>query len=40
LQTSPTVCWQLSGDSGFNLYDLSDRLRTRDWLIPAYPLPA
>lgn len=35
------VSWKLTGkDPGFNLYDLSDRLRTRGWLIAAYPLPA
>ncbi|MEU8898711.1 glutamate decarboxylase [Nocardia sp. NPDC048505] len=34
------VSWQLKEeDIGFNLYDLSDRLRTRGWLIAAYPLP-
>ncbi|WP_068055837.1 glutamate decarboxylase [Nocardia xishanensis] len=33
------VCWRLTGTPGFNLYDLSDRLRTRGWLIAAYPLP-
>ncbi|WP_406269757.1 glutamate decarboxylase [Nocardia sp. NBC_00881] len=33
------VSWRLTSDSGFNLYDLSDRLRTRGWLIAAYPLP-
>ncbi|MFI6870471.1 glutamate decarboxylase [Nocardia sp. NPDC050406] len=35
------VSWRLTdADAGFNLYDLSDRLRTRGWLIAAYPLPA
>ncbi len=36
------VSWRLKDerDLGFNLYDLSDRLRTRGWLIAAYPLPA
>jgi glutamate decarboxylase len=34
------VCWRLAGDPGFNLYDLADRLRSRGWLIAAYPLPA
>jgi glutamate decarboxylase len=34
------VSWKLRGDEGFNLYDLSDRLRTRGWLVAAYPLPA
>ncbi|RBO87539.1 glutamate decarboxylase [Nocardia puris] len=34
------VSWRLVGSPGYNLYDLSDRLRTRGWLIAAYPLPA
>ncbi|AHH15398.1 glutamate decarboxylase [Nocardia nova SH22a] len=34
------VCWRLREDPGFNLYDLSERLRSRGWLIAAYPLPA
>lgn len=34
------VSWRLRGEQRFNLYDLSDRLRTRGWLIAAYPLPA
>ena len=34
------VSWKLRGDPGFNLYDLSERLRSRGWLIAAYPLPA
>ena len=24
---------------GYNLYELSDRLRTRGWLVPAFSLP-
>lgn len=34
------VSWRLTGEQRFNLYDLSDRLRSRGWLIAAYPLPA
>jgi glutamate decarboxylase len=34
------VSWRLTGDQTYNLYDLSDRLRTRGWLVAAYPLPA
>ena len=26
-------------DSGFSLYDLADRLRSRGWQVPAYSLP-
>ncbi|MGW5311121.1 glutamate decarboxylase [Nocardia thailandica] len=33
------VSWRLDGPQDFNLYDLSDRLRARGWLIAAYPLP-
>ncbi|RJO78870.1 glutamate decarboxylase [Nocardia panacis] len=34
------VSWRLAGEQTYNLYDLSDRLRTRGWLVAAYPLPA
>ncbi|WP_280328960.1 glutamate decarboxylase [Nocardia wallacei] len=34
------VSWTLPDDQPYNLYDLSDRLRTRGWLVAAYPLPA
>ncbi|WP_433592667.1 glutamate decarboxylase [Nocardia sp. CA-145437] len=34
------VSWKTSEASKLSLYDLSDRLRTRGWLIAAYPLPA
>ncbi|MBU3061166.1 glutamate decarboxylase [Nocardia sp. NEAU-G5] len=34
------VSWRMTGEQTFNLYDLSDRLRTRGWLVAAYPLPA
>ncbi|MFE3052750.1 glutamate decarboxylase [Nocardia sp. NPDC059239] len=34
------VSWKLADGADYNLYDLSDRLRTRGWLIAAYPLPA
>ena len=27
-------------DPGYNLYELSDRLRTRGWQVPAFSLPA
>ncbi|MEU6890442.1 glutamate decarboxylase [Streptomyces sp. NPDC046557] len=38
----PAVSYTLTDpeDAGFNLYDLSDRLRTRGWQVPSYPLPA
>ncbi|UGT53145.1 glutamate decarboxylase [Nocardia asteroides] len=34
------VAWRLADGADYNLYDLSDRLRVRGWLIAAYPLPA
>jgi len=41
----PAVCWKLKDDKnekygGFNLYDLSDKLRERGWQVPAYSMPA
>lgn len=37
----PAVCFRMKPDfcPGFNLYELSDRLRTRGWLVPAFSLP-
>lgn len=38
----PVFAWRLSdkASGNWNLYHLSDRLRTRGWLVPAYPMPA
>ena len=38
----PAVCWKLKegSDPGFTLYDLSDKLRTRGWQVPAYSMAA
>lgn len=37
----PAISYTLKeGNWGFNLYDLSDRLRIRGWQIASYPLPA
>ena len=38
----PAVCYKLKEgqDHGFTLYDLSERVRLRGWLIASYPLPA
>ncbi len=38
----PLVCYKLKDgqDCGFTLYDLSERVRLRGWLIASYPLPA
>lgn len=37
----PALLWQMKEgvDAGFNLFDLSDRLRSRGWQAPAYSLP-
>ncbi|WP_424936505.1 MULTISPECIES: glutamate decarboxylase [Bacteria] len=38
--TIPVFAWRLKeGPRNWTLYDLSDRLRMRGWLVPAYPLP-
>lgn len=38
----PAVCFAMKPDfkPGFDLYELSDRLRMRGWQVPAYSLPA
>lgn len=38
----PSVCFAMKADfkQGFDLYELSDRLRMRGWQVPAYSLPA
>ena len=33
-------CFKAGYEPAFNLYDLSDRLRTRGWQVPAFSLPA
>ena len=37
----PVFAWKLKADKKrhWTLYDLSDRLRMRGWLVPAYPMP-
>nr|WP_245570982.1 glutamate decarboxylase [Glaciibacter superstes] len=37
----PVFAWQLrpGHTTNWSLYDLSDRLRMRGWLVPAYPMP-
>jgi glutamate decarboxylase len=37
----PVFAWRLkeSHDKHWTLYDLSDRLRMKGWLVPAYPMP-
>ncbi|MCD9152894.1 glutamate decarboxylase [Aeromicrobium duanguangcaii] len=38
----PVFAWSLreGHTENWNLYHLSDRLRTKGWLVPAYPMPA
>jgi glutamate decarboxylase len=38
----PVFAWSLRNDPArrWTLHDLSDRLRMRGWLVPAYPMPA
>jgi glutamate decarboxylase len=37
----PVFAWRMAKDynDNWSLYDLSDRLRTKGWLVPAYPMP-
>ena len=38
----PALCWSLKDglETGYTLYDLADRLRSRGWQVPAYSMPA
>ena len=38
----PVFAWRLKAGhtDNWNLYHLSDRLRAKGWLVPAYPMPA
>ncbi len=38
-QVIPVVTFQLKGNPGFTVYDLSRKLRERGWIVPAYTLP-
>lgn len=35
----PVVTFKIKGDPGFDVYQLSDRLRENGWIVPAYSLP-
>ena len=34
----PVVCFRLSGEHPFTVFDVSDRLRQRGWIVPAYKM--
>jgi len=38
-QDLPIVSFALRPEAGFSAYDLSDRIRERGWILPAYTLP-
>jgi glutamate decarboxylase len=35
----PIIATSLKGEPNFTVFDLSDRLRERGWIVPAYTLP-
>jgi glutamate decarboxylase len=35
----PAFAFRLTDPGGFSVYDLSDELRTRGWIVPAYTMP-
>jgi glutamate decarboxylase len=35
----PVLAFRLTGDAGYTVFDLSERLRQRGWLVPAYTFP-
>jgi glutamate decarboxylase len=35
----PVVAFKMVGDRGYTVYDVSETLRARGWLVPAYPMP-
>nr|NQU89419.1 glutamate decarboxylase [Bacteroidota bacterium] len=35
----PVFTWKLKEETNYTLYDMSERLRDRGWLIPAYSMP-
>ncbi len=34
----PVVCFRLAGDEPFSVFDVSDHLRQRGWIVPAYKM--
>lgn len=39
-ESLPLVCWQVKADTPYTVFQLSDKLRERGWIVPAYTLPA
>ena len=37
--SEPVVTFKIKGDPGFNVYDLSAKVRENGWIVPAYNLP-
>jgi glutamate decarboxylase len=35
----PVLAFKMSTKRGYTVYDVSEELRTRGWLVPAYPMP-
>jgi glutamate decarboxylase len=35
----PVIAFKMTGDRGYTVYDVSEALRARGWLVPAYPMP-
>jgi glutamate decarboxylase len=35
----PVVAFRVDSDCPFSVYDVSEALRARGWLVPAYPMP-
>jgi len=35
----PVLAFKMSSERGYTVYDVSEALRTRGWLVPAYPMP-
>ena len=36
----PLVCFRIVDDAGFTAYDVSDKMKERGWIVPAYTLAA
>ncbi|MHB1504898.1 MAG: glutamate decarboxylase [Acidimicrobiales bacterium] len=38
-QDLPLVCFKLTGERPYNAHEVSEQLRCRGWIVPAYPMP-